>query len=61
VAVENLDFCHATQHLSKAAEVVFGKGSDEAKAWFDRYRTLRSVRCATIESGFAPERKPTRS
>jgi len=38
VAAEILDFYHATEHLSKAAEVLFGKGSDKAKAWFDRYR-----------------------
>jgi hypothetical protein len=38
-AVEILDFYHATEHLSKAAEAVFGKASHEAKAWFDRYRT----------------------
>jgi len=39
VAAEILDFYHATEHLSKAAEVLFGKASDEAKTWFDRYRT----------------------
>lgn len=33
-----LDFYHATEHLSKAAEALFGKKSVPAKRWYDRYR-----------------------
>jgi len=33
-----LDFYHATEHLSKAAEHLFGKGSDQAKRWFRNRR-----------------------
>ena len=33
-----LDFYHATEHLSKAAEHLFGKGSQEAKRWFRKRR-----------------------
>jgi len=28
---------HVTEHLSKAAEAIFGKGSRKAQAWYDRY------------------------
>jgi hypothetical protein len=33
-----LDFYHATEHLSKAAEHLFGKGSEQAKGWFRKRR-----------------------
>lgn len=33
-----LDFWHAVQHLSLAAEAVFGKKSDMAKAYYERWR-----------------------
>jgi hypothetical protein len=38
VATEILDFYHAAEHLSRAAEALFGKASKRAKAWFARYR-----------------------
>ena len=37
-AAEILDFYHAAEHLSKAAEVIFGKGNEKAKDWFGSYR-----------------------
>jgi hypothetical protein len=33
-----LDFYHVTEHLSKAAELIFGKGSEKAKSWYGKYR-----------------------
>ena len=33
-----IDFYHTTQHLSKSAEVLFGKGSAKAQRWYDTYR-----------------------
>jgi len=33
-----IDYCHTLEHLSLAAEALFGKGSNEAKAWYDKYR-----------------------
>lgn len=33
-----LDFYHATEHLSKAAEAIFGKAANEATAWYRRWR-----------------------
>jgi ribosomal protein S12 len=33
-----VDFYHATEHLSKAAEAIFGKGSSKARRWYARYR-----------------------
>ena len=33
-----VDFYHATEHLSKAAEAIFGKGSPKARRWYARYR-----------------------
>jgi len=32
-----VDYHHTTEHLSKAAEAIFGKGSRKAQAWYDRY------------------------
>lgn len=33
-----VDYWHAADHLSLAAEALFGKGSEEAACWFDKYR-----------------------
>ena len=33
-----LDFYHAAQHLSKAAEHLFGKRSGKADRWYRRWR-----------------------
>jgi hypothetical protein len=33
-----VDFYHTEEHLSKAAEALFGKKSDKAKAWYRTYR-----------------------
>jgi len=33
-----IDFFHAEEHLSKAAEALFGKRSAQARAWYDKYR-----------------------
>jgi hypothetical protein len=33
-----VDFYHATEHLSKAAEALFGKGSEEGAKWYEKYR-----------------------
>lgn len=34
-----IDYWHAVEHLSVAAEALFGN-SDEAKAWYEKYRTI---------------------
>jgi hypothetical protein len=34
-----VDYHHAAEHLSKAAEAVFGKGSRKAQNWYDQYCT----------------------
>jgi hypothetical protein len=34
-----VDYHHTTEHLSKAAEAVFGKGSRKAQNWYDKYCT----------------------
>jgi hypothetical protein len=33
-----IDYCHTLEHLSLAAEALFGKGSNASKAWYDKYR-----------------------
>ena len=33
-----VDFYHATEHLSKAAEALFGKGSSPGKRWYKKHR-----------------------
>lgn len=33
-----IDYYHTTEHLSKAAEALFGQGSDRAAAWYNKYR-----------------------
>jgi hypothetical protein len=35
-----IDFYHTTEHLSKAAEALFGKSSSGANAWYAKYRKL---------------------
>ena len=35
-----IDFYHAMEHLSLAAEAIFGKSSDAASKWFDKWRQL---------------------
>jgi len=32
-----VDYHHTTEHLSKAAEALFGKGSRKAQDWYDKY------------------------
>lgn len=32
-----IDFYHSTEHLSKVAELLFGKGSAKAKTWYETY------------------------
>jgi hypothetical protein len=32
-----VDYHHATEHLSRAAEAIFGKGSRKAQDWYDKY------------------------
>jgi hypothetical protein len=32
-----VDYHHTTEHLSKAAEAIFGKGSPKAQHWYDKY------------------------
>ena len=34
-----VDYHHTIEHLSRAAEAVFGKGSREAQDWYDKYCT----------------------
>ena len=33
-----LDFYHSTEHLSRASEALFGKGSERGQAWYNRWR-----------------------
>jgi hypothetical protein len=35
-----VDFYHTDEHLSKAAEALFGKNSAEAKRWYAKYRAV---------------------
>ena len=35
-----MDCCHALEHLSLAAEALFGKGPKEALQWFEQYTTV---------------------
>lgn len=35
-----IDYYHTTEHLSKAAEALFGKGSRRGAAWYDKYRLM---------------------
>lgn len=38
--IKVVDFFHATEHLSKIAELLFGKGADAAKTWYAKYRVM---------------------
>lgn len=33
-----IDYWHAVEHLSLAAEAIFGKGNEHAKSWYGKYR-----------------------
>jgi hypothetical protein len=35
-----VDCCHALEHLSLAAEALLGKGTQEARRWFEQYATV---------------------
>lgn len=35
-----IDFYHTTEHLSKAAESLFGKKSEKANLWYNKYRKI---------------------
>jgi len=35
-----VDCCHALEHLSLAAEALFGKSAEEAQRWFERYTVV---------------------
>lgn len=35
-----IDYWHTVEHLSKAAEALFGKASDQGKAWYDKYSDI---------------------
>ncbi len=44
-AVQILDFYHAAQHLSAAADAIFGEGTQRAREWFEKRRhDLRHMR-----------------
>ena len=64
-----IDYWHTLEHLSLAAEAVFGKGTDEAKFWYGRYarllkdkddgaqRAIRSMAYHAKRSGLSAARK----
>jgi hypothetical protein len=37
---KGIDFWHAVEHLSVAAEVLFTKDGDDAKHWYEKYRRI---------------------
>lgn len=37
-ATQILDFFHAAEHLSRAAEAIFGKKNEKANRWYSKYR-----------------------
>jgi hypothetical protein len=39
-ATQILDFFHAAEHLSRAAEAIFGKSNKKADRWYAKYRAL---------------------
>ena len=39
-ATQILDFFHAAEHLSRAAEAIFGKSNQKAERWYGKYRAL---------------------
>jgi len=44
-----IDFFHTTEHLSTAAEALFGKQSSQAKRWYNKYRAK------LLEEDLAPQ------
>lgn len=66
-----LDFYHAVEHLSAAAEAIFGKKSEKGTDWYSRYRTrlkespdgvkatLRSLRRYELKAKRGSERRTT--
>ncbi len=45
-----LDFYHAAEHISHAAEAIFGKDSEEGKRWYSKYRALLKEDCDGLGS-----------
>lgn len=45
-----VDFYHATEHLSKAAEAIFGKKSQKATTWYSKYREKLKTTERAVES-----------
>jgi len=45
-----VDFFHSTEHLSSAAEALFGKKSEEGQAWYNKYRTKLLEEDDAVES-----------
>lgn len=66
-----VDYHHSTEHLSKAAEAIFGKGSDAGQAWYEKYagvlkeeeegaeRVLRSMDYYRTARRLSPSRRKT--
>jgi hypothetical protein len=64
-----IDYWHTLEHLSLAAEAVFGKGTKQARFWYGRYarlllenddgaqRTIRSMAYFEIHGGLSAARK----
>ena len=48
-AVHINDFYHAAEHLSDAADALFGKGTEKAKAWFVKYRRILKLEDGGVE------------
>ena len=45
-----VDFYHADEHLSKAAEALFGKHSGEGKRWYTKYRAILQEQDGGVEA-----------
>jgi len=45
-----VDFYHTTEHLSKAAEALFGKGSLAATRWYEKLKTKKGAAGALLRS-----------
>jgi hypothetical protein len=66
-----VDCCHALEHLSLAAEALFGKATKEARQWFERYtavlieqddgarRVLRSMDYYATARSLGPSQRET--
>ena len=64
-----IDYWHTLEHLSLAAEALFGKGTNEAKYWYGKYaryliekddgaqRAIRSMAYYEKHGGLSPSRK----